>query len=256
MTFINEDQHRHPVMIPILVAAAMLHQRVSTTRRYCREGLLDSVVLGNKRLVRQDSVYRLLAEGSAGVKARRNSIAAFQASAQSAAPSQPKTAVPQSERLFSVSDLAYIRDYQDQLTSDDRQIRVNARWQLDMFFKTASARAALLSPESIDPASMRILASLTPLRPTPAVAPASQAAPAPFPAPAPTPAPVPASIKSDLDALKALAARSQPPTEPESFEAYTRRVQTEKLATLREALKSAPPDRQAAYSGWDNLKAG
>jgi hypothetical protein len=255
MTFIDDDRPRYPVMLTIPATAALLGQRVSTTRRYCREQLLDSVVLGNKRLVRQDSVFRLLAEGSAGVKARRASLAAALAPAHSAAPA-PSTVAAPLVRLFCTSDVACIRGYQSKLADPDRQVRDDARWQLGMFYKTTAARAESIPTAEIDPESLAILASLKPTSPAPVpvVAPARQEAPAATLAPA-KPAVSKTASKFDLAALTALAA-GPPPPEPENYEQYEHRVQAEKLAALREAVKTASPELQAAFAGWETLKAG
>ena len=252
----RDDLHAyHRTMVSVYEAAALLHLRPSTAQRYCRNGLLPSIILGRARLISLAAIYRLL---EAGTKAQRPdkiaSPAPVQNPVQQAAPAPSTPAVPEPVRLFCASDVAYIRGYQTKLADPDRLVREDARWQLQMFYKSASARAESIPPASIDPESLRILESLKPVSPAPVpvVAPVRQEVSASAPA---KPAAPKLPFKMDLAALTALAAASAPP-EPEDYEQYQHRVQAEKLAALREAVKTASPELQAAFAGWETLKAG
>ncbi len=214
---------RRRTMVTVGEAAPLLHLRPSTVQRYCRDGVLQSILLGRSRLIPLSAINDLL---KSGTKKPR------QVSSVERAFIRPNGQSDSTIRLFSASDLKWIRDYREQLRCDDMQVRRNAAWHLSMFFKTASARASAIPNSSIDPECLKTLESLRPVTPMPAPSPSRQEAPAL--AKATPPAVASTSGKSDLEVLEALIAASPPPVEPETFEQYQSRIYVEKVIDLLE----------------------
>ena len=223
-----EDIHEDPwarrrTMVTVVEAAPLLHLRPSTVQRYCRDGVLQSILLGRSRLIPLTAINDLLKSGTKNPRQVPKVDHAF---------IQPSGQSDSTIRLFSARDLEWIRDYREQLRCDDRQVRRDAAWHLSMFFKTASARASAIPNSSIDPECLKTLESLRSVSPLSALSPAKQEVPTMAKAVPPPVASRP--VKSDLEVLEALIAASPPPVEPETFEQYQSRIHGEKVIDLLE----------------------
>lgn len=224
MADISDDPWaRRRTMVTVGEAAPLLHLRPSTVQRYCRDGVLPSILLGRSRLIPLTAINDLLKTGTKNMQ---------QVSKRGPSSIQPGGKSASTIRLFSTRDLECIQDYRDQLRSDDRQVRRDAAWHLSMFFKTASARALAIPSSSIDPECLKTLESLRPVSPLPALSPAMQEAPTMAKAVTPLVGSKPA--KSDLEVLEALIAASPPPVEPETYEQYQSRTHGERVFDLLE----------------------
>lgn len=221
-----EDIHEDPwarrrTMVTVGEAAPLLHLRPSTVQRYCRDGVLPSILLGRSRLIPLTAINDLLKTGTKNM---------LQVSKFGLSTIQPGGKSASTIRLFSTRDLECIQDYRDQLRSDDRQVRCDAAWHLSMFFKTASARASSIPSSSIDPECLKTLESLRPVSSLPALGPAGLEAPTMAKAVPPPVASRPA--KSDLEVLEALVAASPALAEPETYEQYQSRIHNEEVIDL------------------------